>query len=292
MREELRKTIYRPMTRGDIDLAIAGFRSQNWDKPREVLESYYAEQEQGARKVVIAEIDGEIAGYVTLLPHARGGVFKERETPEICDFVVFEKFQRQGVGTELMNRIEAEAVKLSNTVCLGVGLHSGYGAAQRLYIKRGYIPDGSGVWYGHSPARQYGTVENSDDLVLYMSKTLTTEQGAFWTAIDTLISKSQIVIDRPKGTRHPRFDFTYPLDYGYLKDTSAMDGGGIDVWRGSFLESICDAVACTVDLLKRDSEIKLLIGCNAEEKAVIMRFHNNSEYMKGVMIRRDALSNA
>lgn len=110
----------------------------------------------------------------------------------------------------------------------------------------------------------------------------------FWAAIDTLVTQSEIVIDRPKGTKHPRFDFIYPLDYGYLKDTTSSDGGGIDVWRGNLPGVICDAVICTVDLLKKDSEIKILIDCTEEEKAVIMRFHNDSEYMKGAMIRRES----
>ena len=63
----------------------------------------------------------------------------------------------------------------------------------------------------------------------------------FWNAIDTLILESEIAIDRPKGTMHPRFDFVFTLDYGYLKDTSAM-GGGIDIRRGSLSDAICDAV--------------------------------------------------
>lgn len=113
------------------------------------------------------------------------------------------------------------------------------------------------------------------------------EQNSFWAAIDTLILQSEIAIDRPKGTKHPRFDFIFPLDYGYLKNTSSMDGGGIDVWLGSIASSVCDAIVCTVDLLKKDSEIKLLIGCTEDEKKIIMRFHNESEYMKGAMIRRD-----
>lgn len=33
------------------------------------------------------------------------------------------------------------AAETSDTVCLGVGLHSGYGAAQRMYVLRGYVPD-------------------------------------------------------------------------------------------------------------------------------------------------------
>lgn len=110
--------------------------------------------------------------------------------------------------------------------------------------------------------------------------------SCFWSAIDRLISESKVTIDRQKGTRHPRFDFSYPLDYGYLENTSSMDGGGIDVWVGSGNSAVCDAVICTVDLLKRDSEIKLLLSCTGEEKEAAIRFHNDSEYMKGVMIRR------
>lgn len=114
----------------------------------------------------------------------------------------------------------------------------------------------------------------------------TEANDGFWSSIDTLINQSEIVIDRPKGTKHPRFDFVYPLDYGYLKDTASSDGGGIDVWRGSLSEPVCDGLICTIDLIKKDSEIKLLIGCTDEEKTVIMRFHNSYENMKGIMIRR------
>lgn len=52
----------------------------------------------------------------------------------------------------------------------------------------------------------------------------------FWEALDNLVRESEIVIDRPKGTVHPRYqDLVYKVDYGYLKNTFSMDGGGIDV---------------------------------------------------------------
>ena len=112
--------------------------------------------------------------------------------------------------------------------------------------------------------------------------------AGFWTALDRLVQESQIVIDRPKGSAHPRFpDFIYPADYGYLADTTAMDGGGIDVWSGTDARRRVDAVVCTVDLMKRDSEIKILIGCTEEERSAIIQTHNETEYMKGVLIRRD-----
>jgi inorganic pyrophosphatase len=65
-----------------------------------------------------------------------------------------------------------------------------------------------------------------------------------------------------------------------------MDGSGIDVWRGTDTSGKIDAIVCTVDLQKKDSEIKILIGCNAAEKALIMDFHNRSEWMKGILIER------
>ena len=108
----------------------------------------------------------------------------------------------------------------------------------------------------------------------------------FWRALDELVSNSEIVIDRPKGSAHPRFpDFIYRVDYGYLKNTASMDGAGIDVWVGSDDQKV-DAVMCIVDLMKRDSEIKILIGCTEEEKLEVYNTHNETQYMKGILIRR------
>lgn len=109
----------------------------------------------------------------------------------------------------------------------------------------------------------------------------------FWSTLDKLFAMSKIVIDRPRGTAHPRYpDFIYKIDYGYLEGTSSMDGGGIDVWRGSSAEQKIDAVICTVDLYKRDSEIKVLIGCTEEEKQIVYQTHNESGHMKGILLRR------
>ena len=81
----------------------------------------------------------------------------------------------------------------------------------------------------------------------------------FWKALDELVNSSEIVIDRPKGSAHPKFpDFIYRVDYGYLKDSTSMDGAGIDVWVGSGDKKI-DAIMCIVDLMKKDSEIKILM---------------------------------
>ena len=111
--------------------------------------------------------------------------------------------------------------------------------------------------------------------------------GAFWAALDEIVRTSKIVIDRPKGTAHPKYpNYIYRVDYGYLENTASMDHGGIDVWVGTAPKKRIDAIMCIVDLWKRDSEIKLLLGCTEAEIEIVYQTHNETEYMKGILIRR------
>ena len=97
----------------------------------------------------------------------------------------------------------------------------------------------------------------------------------FWTAVDDLIATSTLIIDRPKGSRHPKVkEAVYPIDYGYLEGTTAADGEGIDVWVGSMRPPVVTGVVCTVDQTKRDTEVKLLLGCTREEEKTILTFLN------------------
>ena len=161
----------RKMQESDIKDLSRGFISQGWPGREEILARYFLEEESGEREVLVAEIDGAVAGYVTILPSAKHGPFAE-VYPELSDFNVFEPFRNQGVGNQLLEEAEKRVKLVSIKVSLGVGLHSGYGAAQRLYIKRGYIPDGTGVWYqNHQPAMN-AVCEDIGELVLYLSKNL------------------------------------------------------------------------------------------------------------------------
>ncbi len=100
----------------------------------------------------------------------------------------------------------------------------------------------------------------------------------FWERLDELVRISTVVIDRPAGSRHPRYpEFTYLLDYGYLAGTRAADGDGIDVWRGSLATESdvrVTAIVVNVDLVKRDTELKLLLNCTPDEACRILATHN------------------
>ena len=110
----------------------------------------------------------------------------------------------------------------------------------------------------------------------------------FWAALDRLVATSEIVIDRPKGSVHPRIpEAVYPVAYGYLKGTTGGDGDGIDVWVGSLTPGTITGVVCTVDLGKRDAELKLLLGCTPAETSAIVSFLNKGD-MAAILIPRSA----
>jgi len=165
--------LIRSMIEEDGQKLVEGFKGQGWNKSVEQFNKYFNEQKNGKRYVVIAEFCGDIAGYITILPQALTGPFADRGIPELSDFNVFIKYQRKGIGNRILDTAEKIAGEISKIVSLGVGLHYGYGAAQRIYVKRGYIPDGSGVWFMDKQLEQYADCNNNDDLVLFFSKSLT-----------------------------------------------------------------------------------------------------------------------
>lgn len=106
----------------------------------------------------------------------------------------------------------------------------------------------------------------------------------FWKMLDKMFETYKIVIDRPKGTHHPKYsDYIYPLDYGYLDGTVSSDGAGIDVWIGSDKNKIVSGIISSVDFIKGDSEIKILYACTSDEIELIYKDHNRSDGMKGLL---------
>ncbi len=109
----------------------------------------------------------------------------------------------------------------------------------------------------------------------------------FWAAADELVATSEVVIDRPKGSRHPQLaEVIYPVAYGYLRGTTASDGEGIDIWVGSLEPKGITGVVCTFDVRKRDAEVKLLLGCTSEEEHDILTFLNKG-LMAAILVAKD-----
>ncbi|MCE5234449.1 MAG: GNAT family N-acetyltransferase [Clostridiaceae bacterium] len=146
--------------------------AQGWQATEEKYRTRVNDNASGKAVALIAEYKGRVAGYINVYINSPWGSFANMGYCEIVDFGVLEKYRRRGIGAKLMDIAEDIAAEHADTVYLGVGLHSGYGSAQRMYYKRGYVPDGKGVWYKDKVAQPYEMYRNDDDLNLYFSKKL------------------------------------------------------------------------------------------------------------------------
>jgi GNAT superfamily N-acetyltransferase len=162
----------RPMIFGDCEIIAEAFAAQNWNKPRAQYEKYFSEQTQGAREVLIAETKGEFAGYLTIVRQSDFAPFKENGIPEIVDFNVLIKLRNRGVGTRLMDAAEKLIADNHRRVGIRVGLTADYGAALRMYVKRGYLPDGCGIFQDGKFLRDGDKITVDDSLNLSFTKNL------------------------------------------------------------------------------------------------------------------------
>lgn len=166
------KLIIRLLKEQDIPQIAEAFQQLGWNKPASQYERYLKEQNLGTRNVYVAFVDGTFAGYITICWKSTYPPFLEAKIPEIVDFNVLPKYRRQGIGTALMDKAESEIVMRSSIAGIGVGMTPDNGAAQRLYVLRGYVPDGRGLYHNEHHPRYGEQVTMNDDLILYFTKTL------------------------------------------------------------------------------------------------------------------------
>ncbi|WP_405061542.1 GNAT family N-acetyltransferase [Kribbella sp. NBC_01505] len=154
----------------DPPVIAAAFEQLGWPKPVSQYDQYLKDQHEGTRDVLVAWIDDQYAGYVTIRWESPYEPFEG--IPEIQDFNVLPELRRQGIGTALMDAAEARVATRSTTVGIGVGLYPDYGNAQRMYVRRGYLPDGRGLIYDGRQVAPMETVRNDDSLTLMFTKVL------------------------------------------------------------------------------------------------------------------------
>jgi GNAT superfamily N-acetyltransferase len=122
---------------------------------------------------LVARLDEQVVGLVTVRWTSRNPVFADRGIPLIQQVAVAPEYRRSGVATALMESAERLAAERGrSSVGVTVGLFDEYGPAQCLYAKRGYVPDGRGACRGRMPIRRGETIEVDHDLILWLIKDL------------------------------------------------------------------------------------------------------------------------
>ncbi len=152
---------------------MAGLESLGNPNPDGYFARCFDEQGEGKRFILVAEVAGQIAGYVFLNMNPRYQMFRRLGIPEIQDLYVASVARRQGVGEALVRFCEERARAQGATqMGIAVGLHAGFGAAQRLYARLGYVPDGAGVMYDRAAVHVGDMRIIDDDLTLMLVKDL------------------------------------------------------------------------------------------------------------------------
>ncbi len=109
----------------------------------------------------------------------------------------------------------------------------------------------------------------------------------FWQKVDTLYYSSKMVIAYDKGQTHKEYkNLVYPVQYGYLSDLVNGNNLGIAIFKGSLSSSSVGSLIIAADVLKKDLEPKLLIGCTEEEEMDILHFLNQTDLQKTILVRR------
>lgn len=140
---------------------------------RDYYERCIERHENNELVMIMALIDGVDVGYCLLNWHPKYSYFKKCSLPEIQDLNVISQHRRRGIGKALVDYCEEIARnKGHKEMGIGVGLNSSYGAAQRLYIRQGYVPDGCGVSYDRVQVAAGEFRPIDDNLSLMMTKIL------------------------------------------------------------------------------------------------------------------------
>lgn len=167
-------TTIRDLAAGDVALIPVVSGGPAWNGGTSKWSRYWEQHLGDARSCLVAqEEDGDIVGYVSIVWSSQHEPFRRSGIPEIQDLVVAEFGRGRGIGDALVAECEARAKALGHAeMGIGFGLYSDYGAAQRLYVRRGYVPDGLGVTWNNQSAKAGDMVRIDDDLVLWLRKPL------------------------------------------------------------------------------------------------------------------------
>lgn len=160
----------KPLLASDIPFIMSAFQNSEWHTQESYYNQLLTAQKKGGIHFLLARSGGDIAGFVYIKWHADYPPFKEKNIPEIRDLRVLAQFRRRGIATALLDEAEKRIFARSPVAGIGVGIYADYGAAQRMYFIRGYVPDGRGLMYKNQPVSPGTNVFVDDDLVLYFTK--------------------------------------------------------------------------------------------------------------------------
>jgi GNAT superfamily N-acetyltransferase len=164
--------VIEPLTRERVDWLSLQFAAGFYAKRAGYFSACMDAQSRDGLVLLVARDDEDLLGYLKVVWQPEYPPFRVQGIPEVQDLNVVVRARQRGVASRLMDRAEQLIATHSPVAGIGVGLHPGYGPAQRMYVLRGYVPDALPLTYHDAPVAEYQPVVLDDDLVMHLTKTL------------------------------------------------------------------------------------------------------------------------
>lgn len=102
--------------------------------------------------------------------------------------------------------------------------------------------------------------------------------------------KVKVIMDRPKGSRHPKHGFIYPVNYGYVPNTISGDGEELDAYVLSIDEAIdvFNGVCIAVVHRTNDDDDKLIVvpdGVNISDEDIENQTSFQEKWFNHIILR-------
>jgi inorganic pyrophosphatase len=99
-----------------------------------------------------------------------------------------------------------------------------------------------------------------------------------------------IKIDRPMGSKHPKHDLFYSVNYGFVPNTLSPDGGKLDVYLLGVFEPVEEFTGKCIAIIHRtnDEDDKLIVvpdGMNFSNEEIRKLTNFQEKFYKSVIIR-------
>ncbi len=109
----------------------------------------------------------------------------------------------------------------------------------------------------------------------------------FWQKVDSLYLSGSRKLIKKKGEQHDTYkNLVYPLDYARIEDMKSVSGHGVAIYLGSENRNKVSGLIVAADILEKELDVKVLAGCTDEEIEDVLRYLNQTEFQKTVLIKR------
>ena len=108
--------------------------------------------------------------------------------------------------------------------------------------------------------------------------------------LDYLGKTLSIQIDRPLGSKHPKWDFIYEVNYGFVPDTLSGDGEELDAYILGINEPLEHFTGTCIAILQRkhEDDDKLIItpdGLDFSDETIKKLIHFQEQFFESEIIR-------